>query len=388
MKKNELSFLWRSLLGGASLVAFCFLAPSAVRADEWDDAEAEEEGDEFELQVEWEGSDRQLKMQEIKDGFIAEERSSLEQKITPRNTAEIIENLIRRRMKDPELGDFSIFRLPGITLDWRSNYDKRPQKTLSEIEDKIAIDADNNAEERLRPEEQKRAIREQAEERFRMIKKGERVNLQLRGGRGANANIINKPFRSVNDEYVQLGERTIIKEDLEPEDQAKFYPDINAEMKEAYIVNNCGKVDVEFDSLVSAYIYNNTAEQYRANFYVPDISKPTANLRTAKKDFWVPMYDFVTKVRTTLIDRGLKQFEAVELPAKMQESGYFLVDTKDGKGKEWVDEAEKLLREMPAPAPNNGMGPDGIMMDSYGGGMGGPGMMGGAQGGMGPGAMR
>ena len=122
---------------------------------------------------------------------------------------------------------------------------------------------------------------------------------------------------------------------------------------------------MEYDSLVDAYIYNNTAEEFRKNFYVPDITKPTASLRTAKPDFWVPMKDFVEKVCNTLIERALDLYKATELHAWMLEQGYYLVDKKDGKPgeTEWVDIIEKNLREMPAPAPTGpqgGMGPNGM----------------------------
>lgn len=365
MNKNQLRLLWRSLACGLFLFTACCLVTPVSAQDGWDEEEEAVTDDPTLIEeVPWESSTRKKEMEDKMNAQIAKKRKELQIAITPQSTVNYIESLVRRRVKDPQLGDFSLLRIPGINLNWR-NYNRVPPKKLSDIVDLVVIAAEENAEDRIRPEEQKAAIREQAEERFKMVKPGERVSILLRGGRGANAIVDNEYFRSANDEYVQLGNRLIIKEDLDPEDQAKFYPDINAKLKEAYVVNNCGKVDVEYDSLVDAYIYNNTAEEFRKNFYVPDITKPTASLRTAKPDFWVPMKDFVEKVCNTLIERALDLYKATELHAWMLEQGYYLVDKKDGKPgeTEWVDIIEKNLREMPAPAPTGpqgGMGPNGM----------------------------
>lgn len=369
MTKQSLSLLWRSLLGGAAFAAFCVFSPAAQAQDGWDDDEGETDlvSDAI-AEVNWQDSNRKKEMDAKMDEQIRQHRNLYFSQLTPEVTSRQIENMVRRRIKDPQLGDFAILRLPGINLDW-SNYNRVPPRALVDIVDDVRDQAEANAEEKIRPEEQKVAIRANAEERYRMAEKNERVSLTLRGGRGAAAEIINQPFRSVNDEYVQLGNRQIIKEDLSREDQARFYKDINEIEKEAYIVNNCGKVDVEYDSLVDQYIFENTAVEFRRNFYVPDISKPTASLRTAKPDFWVPMKNFVEKVRNTLVDRLVEQYKAVELPQWMTEQGYFLVDKEGGAPgeKEWVDQIEKTRREMPAPAASpNGMN---SMPGAYGPGM-------------------
>ncbi len=369
MTKQSLSLLWRSLLGGATFAAFCVFSPAAQAQDGWDDEEETGIVEDVIQEVNWQDSDRKKQMEAKMDEQIRQHRNLYFSQLTPEVTSRQIENMIRRRIKDPQLGDFAILRLPGINLDW-SNYNKVPPRALNDIVDDVRDQAEANAEEKIRPEEQKVAIRANAEERYRMVEKNERVSLTLRGGRGAAAEIINQPFRNVNDEYVQLGNRQIIKEDLSREDQARFYKDINETEKEAYIVNNCGKVDVEYDSLVDQYIFENTAVEFRRNFYVPDISKPTASLRTAKPDFWVPMKNFVEKVRNTLVDRLVEQYKVTELPQWMTEQGYFLVDKEGGAPgeKEWVDQIEKTRREMPAPAANNSNGMNG-MPGAYGPGM-------------------
>ena len=96
------------------------------------------------------------------------------------------------------------------------------------------------------------------------------------------------------------------------------------------------------------------------NNYVPDILKPTASLRTAKPDFWIAKKDFVERVRQQVIKMRVELYEKQEMPKIMESAGYFYVKTTDGRGMEWVDLQEKILRETPQPDPNqmnNGMGP-------------------------------
>ena len=378
MTKHRLGFLWRSLLCGVCLAGLCSLTAPLQAQDGWDDEEEMTEGEDTMVEmVPWAESERKKEMERKMEDQIRQKRNEYLMIFTSSRVAEQIDNLVRRRFKDPKLGDFSLLRLPGIALDWKKNYNRPPAKSLEEIVEDIRMEAEDEAEARIRPEEQKAQIRAYAEEHFRMAALNERVSLTLRGGKGTSVDVVDKPFRAVNDEYVLLGNRQIIKEDLTPEDQARFYPDINAKMKEDYIVNQTGKVDVEYESTVDRYVYENTARAFRENFYVPDITKATASLRTAKPDFWLPMKDFVEKVRNTLVDRQVEQYKANELPLWMQQQGYFLVDKEDKSGKEWVDEAEKTRRETPPPPTDpNGMGNP--MMNNMPPGMGNmpPGMQG------------
>ncbi len=371
MNKQRLGIFWRSLLCGSCLAGLFVLPAPLMAQDGWDDEEEEVMEDAAVEVVPWAESERKKEMEQKIDTQLRQKRNEYLQMITSARVAAQIPQLARRRVKDPKLGDFALLRIPGINLEWEKNYNRTPPKSLQDIVDDVSIEAEEEAEAQVRPEEQKRQILRFAEEHFVLVEKNEPVSLTLRGGHGTSVEIVNQPFRGANDEYVLLGFRQIIKEDLTPDDQARFYPEINAKMKEDYIRNNTGKVDADLASRIDKYIYDNTAKEFRANFYVPDISKPTASLRTAKPEFWIPMKDFVEKVRSTFVDRMVEQYKITELPQWMQQQGYFLVDKEDKSGKEWVDEIEKTRREMPPPSPN---GPDGMMPGGMPPGMMPPGM--------------
>jgi hypothetical protein len=124
--------------------------------------------------------------------------------------------------------------------------------------------------------------------------------------------------------------------------------------------------------MIAQECFDKTATAFLEHNYVPDIMKPTASLRTAKPDFWIAKKDFIERVRQQVIKMRVELYEKQEMPKIMESAGYFYVKTTDGRGMEWVDLQEKVLRETPQPDPNqmnNGMGP-GMMGPPPG--MGGP----------------
>ena len=66
--------------------------------------------------------------------------------------------------------------------------------------------------------------------------------------------------------------------------------------------------------------------------------------------------DFYNRVRNFLINTAVEKFKVEKMPDIMRSKGYIEYPTKDGKGKEWITEAEKIRRETPpAPTDPNGM---------------------------------
>lgn len=354
MKENLNKFL-RLFMCGLFLAAWCAIVPT--HAQEADDEEYEDDDEESLLdEVDWEV--RKKEIENFYNGKVAEHQSLLEKQINDLYTVEFIKAQIRRRMNNARMGDFRILRIPGIEVDW-TNYNQAPPKDKDTIVDEVRERAREHANEKIRPEERKQAIIDSADERFRMVQINERVTLMLRNGRGAAAVIEDQPLRGVNDERVQLGNRFIIREDISEEDQALFYPDVNSRVKEAYIVNGLGKIEVEVESMIAQECYDKTAPEFLANNYVPDILKSNANLRTAKPDLWVAKKDFVARIRKELIRIGVELFKTQEMPKIMADQGYIYVQTEDKKGMEWIDQAEKLRRDAVSavtPSDENGMG--------------------------------
>ena len=356
MKENFEKF-WRLTLSALCVAAMLVATPAMAEDDDDDDDEEVTVGDVV-AEMTWE--ERKKDIDAFYAGKVAEYRASQEKVFAGQVVVEFIKAQIRRRMNTPFMGDFRILRIPGLEVDW-TGFDKAPTKEKDAIVDEVREAAIEHAIDRIRPDERRQAILDSASERFRMVEINERVTLMLRNGRGAAALIENQPLRAVNDERVQLGNRYIIREDLDEEDQAKFYPDVNKRLKEAYVVNSIGKIDAELESMVAQECYDKTASGFLENNYVPDILKPNANLRTAKPEYWIAKKDFVERVRRQVIDKRVELYEKTEMPKIMEGAGYFYVKTTDGRGMEWVDLQEKTLREMPQPDPNqmnnNGMGP-------------------------------
>ena len=367
--KENLDKFWRVFLSALCVVALFVATPAMADDDDDDDDDATVGIDDVIEEMTWE--QRKKDIDAFYAGKVAEYRASQEKIFAGQVVVEFVKAQIRRRVNTPFMGDFRILRLPGLEVDW-TGYDQAPKKSKDEIVDEVREAAIEHAIDRIRPDERRQAIIDSADDRFRMVEINERVTLMLRNGRGAAALIDNQPLRAVNDERVQLGNRYIIREDLDEEDQALFYPDVNKRLKEAYVVNGIGKIDVEMESMIAQECFDKTATAFLENNYVPDILKPTASLRTAKPDFWIAKKDFIERVRQQVIKMRVELYEKQEMPKIMESAGYFYVKTTDGRGMEWVDLQEKILRETPQPDPNqmnNGMGP-GMMGPPPG--MGGP----------------
>lgn len=369
--KDSLNQIWRLVAKGFCLFAL-FAAVSALAqikpmtpppaaANSGDSAE--EENPESLIEP-WEV--RKKEMEKFQKATLDAKRNEVKEIITEYKTVEFIKSQIRRRINTPIMGDFRILRIPGIEIDW-SNYNQDPPKSKETIVDDIRNEAIDHAYEKIRPDERAQAILDTADERFRMVQINERVTLQLRQGRGAAAFIDNQPLRGINDERVQLGSRFIIREDLDEADQALFYPDVNARVKEAYITNSLGKIEVEMESMIAQECYERTASGFLENNYIPDITKPNASLRTAKPEYWVPKSSFVRRIRNILIDIQIDAYEkSKEFEEIMNQQGYYYVPTEDKRGMEWVDTiemAERKAKEVASQVmnPEDGtMGPPGM----------------------------
>lgn len=312
-------------------------------------------GEEAVADVSWENSPEKKDLDELIATKKKEYRDQISKYFTNSKTIDIIKSYTNRRkelkfnnIKDNNVYYFKLFRIPGKEVDW-SNYEQAPSPADKDtIVNDVYEAARERVIERLAPDTQKARIIREAEERFRLVSLNERVTLELRSGRGANAFIEDQPVRSINDERVQLGNRFVIKEDLSDEDQAKFYPDVNARVKSDYLNFALGKVDVEVESAIDEECRLNTPQAFIEANFIPDITKKTASLRTAKAEFWMPKNEFVKSIRSKLIDEYTAIKVTKELPEYLRGQGYKFVQTTDGKGMEWVTQEEYDMRNAPA----------------------------------------
>ncbi len=292
------------------------------------------------------------------EGILAKRRQENYDKITREVTrervVEMIKLMIRKRENNRMLGNFQILRLPGIEIDWR-DANTRPSKSKETIVDEVEQQARETALEKIRPDERKALVDEEAEELYQMYQIGDKVSLVLRDGRGPNTFIDDKTFTGINEEYVLLGNRMILSSDLDPLDRAKFYENLNAEAKAEYIRLQKGQIQVEYDACVQDLIIRNTPDMLRKNGYVPDVAKPTAHLRTSKIELWISKYDLVSRVQSIYINYLKKLADERDIPNYMRSQGFIWYKTLDGKGMEWISEKEKQRREAPPPSAQPGM---------------------------------
>ena len=362
MKENHNKF-WRLLTSVLCLMVWCAMVSVHAQEDREVVYDEDKEQDEAENEP-WEV--RKANIEAFMKSKILEYASKENGDFTEGKAIEKLKMLIKQRIKDPTLGgDFSILRASGMKeIDW-VNYGEDPTRELEEIIKDVHDEAERNALEFIKPEEREKEIRRNAETKYHLYKINDRVPiLVIRNGRGAGSTIENKRLRGVTDLQIQLGNRFIIRDDISPEDQAMFYPEVNERLKQDYITNRVGQVWAEVDNMIRQECLENTPMEFLAANYVPDISKPNASLRTAKPEYWIPKKQFVAAFRKKIIEQRVILYINRTLPTVMRtqypEDKYgplFYVQTEDGTAMEWIDETEKKDRENKAKL--TAQGPDG-----------------------------
>lgn len=348
-------YLGRRLLVGSFIVG-CLMGVPAF-ADDFDDSEEEvkpAEADAPPVVVPWEESEEKKEVDRYHKEVIQTIRKEVEKAISPQYVVEIVKSRERSRLAWQLAGktyDFKKLRAPGRRVDW-SNFDKAPTDNKDKIVARVREAAKAKAIKTIEPERRKQEVIARAAEIFQMYRIGDLVSLELRSGVGVGAYVDNQPLHSVNEERIIVGKRHVIRDDISLEDQAKFYDDLNAKMREEYVANQQSKVDAEVESFVENECFINTAPAFLRANYIPDITNQYASMTTAKPEYWIPKRDFINRLRKTLIDLLFKERTTKEVPQKMKAKGYVLVKTKDGKGEEWVTQAEKTRREAPPTDPN------------------------------------
>ncbi len=359
MSKDYFSQFWR-ICFSCVLIAGLFCGAN-LRAQDADEEFEEEEGEAAAApaEVPWEESEEKRQIDEQIKQWKDEAMKQFRAEFSPAKTVDLVKSLVQRRVerkryKTNQRYIFRLLRAPGREVDWEG-YNQKAGTPLNVIIDDVYESAKEQALEEIAPEERKKRIEEEAEEKFQGYKVGQRVAfLQLRGSRGANAYIENKLLRAINEERIMIGNRYVIREDLSEEDQAKFYPDVRERLKKNYIESNKRKIDAEVASRISELCYQNTPVKFLEENYIPDITKPTASLRSAKPEYWIAKKTFIDRFSSELVRQRYDVWMANEFPNKCREAGWMLMPTKDGKGEEWVTAAEKQRREAPAtPAAGN-----------------------------------
>jgi hypothetical protein len=381
---------WHSMLAATFVMTALLASPAYFAADD-DEDEDDETVAAAPVEKTWE--DEKKEIDEFWKTNVNGYRKETEKKLSEPVVSSIIKKNIQSRRKVQGLGDFAILRRPGIAIDW-TNLTKQPTKGLEAIVNDVhkeirakalnrfyplaelesfmptqdEIDALSRKERSELDEEGKRkmAYRKKilsemaVDERFVMYEEGTHVSVLLRNGLGPASQIDNKIFYAKDEERLKIGDRIILRDDLSDEEQAHFYKDVNERVQEAYLTATTGRVAGDMESYIDDACYETIPGKFRECGYVPRIDKANASLTTAKPDFWMKKCDFYNKVRTYLINIAVDKFEKEKMPDIMRGAGYIEYPTKDGKGKEWITEAEKIRRETP-PAPDpNSMQPGGM----------------------------
>jgi len=342
-------------------VSALLLVPGLLLAQEEEEEEEEEEATAVGAEIDWREQRAELekKIAEKVEQILAEQ-------ITPERTIKFINLNISRNKNIPGLGNFANLR--GTQWIWDSEKGGIPSKTREIIEISQEVDRESHEKAQKKyPDSFRKTFEQDAEERFKMYKKGDKISITLREGYGANT-LAEGYFRNMDSERVQLNSRYIPRSDLDELTEARFYPDVNEKQKAEYI----RKENEKYDSKIENYIYElNRLEMPKrfleANF-VPEIDKEGASIKTGKYEFWKEkklvyqqVYDGLRRIiREKLTPEITKQiFEQNDPP--------FVRALNENDEEEWMPQsvADQIKAEKEQAANQNG--DPNMMMD--------PGMM-------------
>lgn len=88
------------------------------------------------------------------------------------------------------------------------------------------------------PESRIEEIKKEAIDRFKMYVPGEKVTFTIRGGVGRGSYIEDEIFYNKTDVRVQVGSRWINRIDIQEEDQARFYKNVNSVVVDRFAARN------------------------------------------------------------------------------------------------------------------------------------------------------
>ncbi len=201
------------------------------------------------------------------------------------------------------IGNFQVL----ADTDWTYPVDG-PAKSLKAVrqDSEALIEAEMNK--KFTPADQQafetQALKE-AEEKYRMYKKGDRLEIVRRGGVGPQARV-SGILMDVQVDKIRLSSKWIPQVDLSPEMSARLIPKFHKKAVEDYCTAKRKKYAAQKAFERQQVEDKIVAEGYFNAGYIPNIFNPDANMGKRSPEFWISKPAFMEKVRKFLVDKGIR----------------------------------------------------------------------------------
>ena len=226
------------------------LLPMTTVAD--DDAE-EEDGEDTTANIEeW----RQLRKE-----MQQEAKKKLDEWLDKNVTKEKVTGIFARKWTtwNPKTRKFNLPLQPPWT--WNKNEPHLQPSPMRSV-DKVKEELDFTLEKQYRrenPEPRREELLRQGREKYPMFKIDTRISFTIREGKGTNT-IVSGKFKSINNEYIVIGQRFIARQDLDEETLALFYEEKNDELVEDFINSELRKYKAKLEN----WVYSQSVENLPA----------------------------------------------------------------------------------------------------------------------------
>jgi hypothetical protein len=254
--------------------------------------------------------------------------------ITRDVASKFISTWISKGQQVPILGNFKNLRGDDLKM-WKWPI-AAPKQTLQEIVEAKSAEITRRVDIEL-PDSARDNYPIEAQNKYRMYKLGEEVNVVLRSGLGTNTEVSGL-FRAITAERIHIGKRYVTRRDLDPDTEACFYKEQNSEKIDEYVRRENELYSARKESRREELKHQELPPEFHKGGYVPDPKKDGASIKTAKDEFWQSRRELHTKVFNTLTQQAKEKLTAIETPKRFAERGYIQAENEEGEV-EWMPQA-------------------------------------------------
>ena len=186
-----------------------------------------------------------------------------------------------------KVGDLGEYNNIPYEIDW-SLCLQQPRKKANEIYDQVLEVTRKELEQSGGLENKIAALREEAARKYKLIKKGQTVNVTfLRSGKISTT--LKGRLMNLSADRLQVGGQFIRRADLPAEIQALFYEDSRQKAMENYVAERREEVDRKFLLLLKQRMEENLPPAMLKNGYVPSLRFGSLKGSLYLLENWIPM---------------------------------------------------------------------------------------------------
>ena len=188
-----------------------------------------------------------------------------------------------------------------VVADWST---REPDRTKEQVSDKVKSGIQKQVD-RKYPPKTKEDFEQDGKEEYRLYERGDEVSFTIRGGLGTNTLVEGKVY-AVTENRVQVGNRWIVRKDMNEETQGHFYPAVHERLVEKYVRVHLIRWKILRDGYFEELLRDKLPDELLKAGYLPK----TYSLRTSTElDNWVPAQKLVDYFYETQVAKTAEKLE-------------------------------------------------------------------------------